>query len=85
MPRMLGGNGRGYDGADAPSTKLTPTKVQGNPINLTASTRCERCGTGDVFTGKPGSRIEKPVTCRSCGHTPEWVNGGIGFTYQSPN
>jgi len=86
MPRMHGGTGnRDHDGASADPVPLKPTKAQGIPINLTASTRCERCGTGEIFTGKPGGRITEPVPCRTCGHTPEWINGGIGFTYQSPN
>lgn len=84
MPWMLGGNGRGYDGADAPSTKLTPTKAQGQPVNVTASSRCDQCGTGDAYAGRPGGRITK-FRCRSCGHESDMINYGIGFTYQSPN
>jgi hypothetical protein len=85
MARMLGGTGnRDHDGASADPVKLKPTKAQGIPINLTASTRCEQCGTGEIFAGKPGSRITK-FTCRTCGFTPETINNGTGFTYQSPN
>lgn len=86
MPRMLGGSGnRDHDGASTKPVKLKPTKVLGTPIRSCGSTRCERCGTGSVFQGKPGERIADPVPCRSCGHTAENVNGGIGFTFQSPN
>lgn len=86
MARLVGGTGnRDHDGASAKPIKLKGTKAQGQPINLTASTRCERCGTGDIFTGKPGSRITEPSPCRSCGHVAECVNAGVGFTYQSPN
>lgn len=85
MPRMHGGTGnRDHDGASLTPVELKPTKAQGQPVNVTASSRCEQCGTGDAYAGRPGGRITT-FRCRSCGHQTDMINNGIGFTYQSPN
>ena len=78
------GGKRGSDGQSADTMGRPPkTSVQGKPILMTATTQCDHCGTSDIISGRPGTKIWG-WECRTC-KTYCKANGGAGFTFWCQN
>jgi len=77
-----------HEGPSIDETKLwmpTTDITSRTPELLSATTRCDVCGTSDQVSGRPGTVLHAFV-CRSksCQHVSP-TNGGLGFTFQGRN
>jgi len=82
---------QGHDGFSADvsadwttALNITSSPVLATPELHTANARCDHCGTGDQYSGRPGSAISGLFTCRTC-KGQSVINGGRGFEYQGSN
>ncbi len=60
------------------------TAARGTPQNLSATARCNTCGTSTEIPGRPGQTI-RSFECRTCQTTSNQINDGRGFTFQGWN
>lgn len=89
--KLTGSQVVGHDGFSADVSagwtsvlKVTESPVLGTPFLLSATSRCDHCGTSDQHTGRPGSSIKGYMTCRSCKGLCV-INSGRGFEYAGRN